>query len=253
MMNRTCRHLSTTLDKVTVSLSGKVVLKDISLQIACGDLLAIIGPNGAGKTTLLRAILGEIPFQGTIKFEALGERIRKPLIGYVPQQVSIEKGTPTSVEDLLVMAIGGSPFSLLWRPMTRRQVIEALDRVQAGHLLKERLCDLSGGELQRVLLAAAITPLPDLLLLDEPVSGVDPHGLALFYELVNELRQKRHLSIIIVTHDLAGIAPHADRMVLMKESILAEGTAEEVLRDEVLIRTFGPKLLNVATLLEAKK
>lgn len=151
------------------------------------------------------------------------------------------------------MAIGASPFSLLWRPMVRRQVIEALDRVQVGYLLKERLCDLSGGELQRVLLAAAITPLPDLLLLDEPVSGVDPQGLALFYQLVSELRQKRHLSIIIVTHDLAGIAPHADRMVLMKESILVSGTAEEVLRDEMLIRTFGPKLLNVATLLEAKK
>ena len=252
MINRTCRHLSTTLDNVTVSLSGKMVLKDISLQIACGDLLAIIGPNGAGKTTLLRAILGAIPFQGDIRFEALGQKVRKPLIGYVPQQVSIENGTPTSVEDLLVMALGGSPFSLLWRPMVRRQVIEALERVQAGHLLKQRLCDLSGGELQRVLLAAAITPLPDLLLLDEPVSGVDPQGLALFYRLVSELRETRHLSIIIVTHDLAGIAPHADHMVLMKESILSQGTAEEVLQDEALIKTFGPKLLNVAALLESK-
>jgi zinc transport system ATP-binding protein len=252
MINRTCRHLSTTLESVSISLAGKPVIKDVSLQIACGDLLAIIGPNGAGKTTLLRAILGEIPFQGSIRFEALGERVRKPLIGYVPQQVSVEKGTPTSVEDLLVMAIGGSPFSLLWRPMIRRQVLESLERVQAGHLLKERLSDLSGGELQRVLLAAAITPLPDLLLLDEPVSGVDPQGLELFYQLVNELREKRHLSIIIVTHDLAGIAPHADRMVLLKESVLASGTAEEVLKDDALIRTFGPKLLNVATLLEAK-
>lgn len=252
MMNRTCRHLSTELESLSVSMAGKPVLTDVSLSIECGDLLAIIGPNGAGKTTLLRAILGDIAYRGSIRFTALGNNVRKPLIGYVPQQVSIESGTPTSVEDLLVMAMGGSPFSLLWHPMIRRHIVEVLEKVQALHLLKERICDLSGGELQRVLLAAAITPLPDLLLLDEPVSGVDPQGLALFYQLVNELREQRHLSIILVTHDLAGIAPHADRMVLLKESVLVSGTPETVLKDEALIRTFGPTLLNVAKLLEAK-
>jgi zinc transport system ATP-binding protein len=142
----------------------------------------------------------------------------------------------------MASAIGKHPVWFGIKPKLRRRVKEGLEKVSAAHLWQKRIGELSGGELQRVLLAMAMIPPPDLLLLDEPVSGVDAGGLSLFYQMVNNMRLWHDMSVIMVTHDLGGVAPHADRIILLNRTILTQGKPEDVLRDEKMVKTFGATL-----------
>ncbi|MGE5197361.1 MAG: metal ABC transporter ATP-binding protein, partial [Deltaproteobacteria bacterium] len=247
---KTCSHCCTRIENLGVNISNKVILKEINLHINCGELVAIIGPNGAGKTTFLRAILGEIPHSGRINFQIGGAPRKYSRISYVPQKLNCDPDSPVSVLDFMVTGISGWPVWTGIGHALREKARSALEKVSAEHLLKRRIGELSGGELQRVLLAMAITPPPQLLLLDEPMSGVDVKGLSLFYGIVSDLRVKYDVSIVLVTHDLVGIAAHADYLVLLNQTILLEGSPEEVLSNEKLIRTLGPSLWNISKLPE---
>jgi zinc transport system ATP-binding protein len=238
--NENCAFCCTRLENFGVSIGGNVVLYDINLHIHCGELTGIIGPNGAGKTTLLKAIVGELPFTGTMSFlDGKGLRTGCPLIGYVPQRLDFGPGTPASVLDFCSACISNIPIWLVHSPGNRRRVKESLARVQAEHLINRRISELSGGELQRVLLACALDPIPNLLLLDEPVTGVDPRGLKLFYDMVSALRREHDLSIIMVSHDHQMISQYADRIVLLNKTVLAEGTPAEVFRNQRFVNLFG--------------
>lgn len=207
-----------------------------------------MGPNGAGKTTLLRTILGELPYRGTMESRIGGVEGRKPRIGYVPQSLHLDLDSPINVTDLVVLAISKRP---VWLGVSRRLSEEAqrvLSVFSAGRLAKKRIGELSGGELQRVLLAIAMTAEPELLLLDEPGSGVDIQGLSMFYQLVRSLREQHDIAVIIVTHDLAGISTYVDRIILLNHSVVAEGEPGEVLSDEKILHTFGPSLWNISAL-----
>ncbi|MEK6557531.1 MAG: metal ABC transporter ATP-binding protein [Candidatus Margulisiibacteriota bacterium] len=249
-MRHSCPHVSTHLTDISVRMGSQVVLERVNLEIHCGELLAVIGPNGAGKTTLLRVLLGDVGYEGQVRFVMEGSQRVKPRFGYVPQRWNVDELSPITVLDFMSMTASRFPIFFGVRPTIKVIVQEVLNRVSASHLIYKRLGNLSGGEMQRVLLAAALTPLPDILLLDEPVSGVDPDGLVLFYEIVNSLRKQKHVSIILVTHDLVGIAPHADRVLLIKQHVIAQGEPESVLSNEPLIRAFGPNLWNVAGLVD---
>jgi zinc transport system ATP-binding protein len=131
----------------------------------------------------------------------------------------------------------------------REEAKAVLTKFSAERLMYRRIGELSGGELQRVLLAMAMTPVPDLLLLDEPVSAVDVQGLSLFYEIVSRLKQEYDISVIMATHDLAGIAPHADRMVLLNRTIVVEGTPKEVFANKKLLEIFQLSLWNISSLI----
>ncbi len=227
---------------LSVRFGEFIALDNINLHIHCGELTALVGPNGAGKTTLLRAILGEQAFTGKIVFRAKGGEPTRPKVGYVPQHLALDADAPITVQDFFAASVSNQPVWLGVSGKMRAVAKDALNKVAAGHLLRRRLSELSGGELQRVLLAAAISPMPELLLLDEPAAGVDISGLTLFYELVCNLRRQYDLSIIIVTHDLAGVAPHVDRMVLLNKTIIVDGTPAEVLGDERLHRLMGVPL-----------
>jgi zinc transport system ATP-binding protein len=244
----TCGKCCTQVTGLSVRFSDLLVLDDINLHIHCGELTALVGPNGAGKTTLLRAILGEQAYTGKIVFRAKGGEPTRPKVGYVPQHLALDADAPITVQDFFAASVGNQPVWLGVSGKMRTVAKDALDKVAAGHLLRRRLSELSGGELQRVLLAAAISPMPELLLLDEPAAGVDTTGLTLFYELVCNLRRQYDLSIIIVTHDLAGVAPHVDRMVLLNKKIILDGKPTEVLADERLRTMLGVPLA-VATAL----
>jgi zinc transport system ATP-binding protein len=176
--------------------------------------------------------------------DATGEKSDKPLVGYVPQHLSFDTGSPVSVLDLFMASLVKAP-SWLYKPKgIRKKVEDCLAKVKAEHLIDRRLGALSGGELQRVLLALALQPVPHLLLLDEPVSGIDQNGLEMFYSILLELKQNFDLSIILVSHDLDLVLKYADRVVLVKGTVLASGTPSEMSRNEMLLKTFGMSWFN---------
>jgi zinc transport system ATP-binding protein len=235
-----CGACCTKVVKLGVSIGGHILLEDINLHLHCGQLTAVVGPNGAGKTTLLKAVLGEVPYTGHVHFLDSGRQRRdRPLIGYVPQRLDYDSTAPLSVMDLFTCSGSRWPLWLWPRPATARSAIESLAAVQAGHLADKTIGQLSGGELQRVLLALAISPVPDILLLDEPVAGIDAAGTELFYEMVSELRSRYHLSIILVSHDLASVALYADRVVYLNRSVISQGAPAAVLGDLRVRRAFG--------------
>lgn len=237
----TCGLCCTQIIDFGVTRSRLEILKNVNLHIHCGDLTALIGPNGAGKSTLFKAVLGEIPHTGKLIFlEANNERTGRPIIGYVPQKLDFDSSSPLSVLDLFAAAHSKMPVWFSRSKRTRQHVRESLTQVQAEHLINRRLGALSGGELQRVLLALALDPIPHLLLLDEPVSGIDQSGLNLFYQTVSTLRQKYDLSIILISHDLNMVARYADRVAFMNnKTIEICGTPQEVFGNKKVVETFG--------------
>lgn len=235
-----CGLCCTKIENFGVTRGSVSILENVNIHIHCGELTAIIGPNGAGKSTLLKALLGEVQHTGELKYlDSKGSRSNKPVIGYVPQQLSFDTGTPTSVLDLFI-ACGSKKPAWLFKPSNvRKRAIEGLSKVKAEHLIDRRLGALSGGELQRVMLALALDPVPNLLLLDEPSSGIDQGGLELFYNTVSEIRKKFDLSIILVSHDLELVAKHADRVIMLNRTVISSGTPVHVFNDERAMRSFG--------------
>jgi zinc transport system ATP-binding protein len=236
-----CGLCCTKIENLSVILRKYEILRNVNLHIHCGDLTAVIGPNGAGKSTLLKAILGEIPHTGELVFlDAKDKRTGKPLIGYVPQKLDFDTSSPMSVFDLFASVRTKMPVWFTHAKNLRKKVQESLDKVDAAHLMSRRLGALSGGELQRVLLALALDPVPDLLLMDEPVSGIDQNGLQMFYKTVSELRENYDLSIILVSHDLNLVAKYADRVVFLNNKTVEScGTPKEVFSNRKVIETFG--------------
>lgn len=252
-MNKTCIDpvcasglCCTRIRDFGVTLGNYEILRDVNLHIHCGELTCLIGPNGAGKSTLLKAILGEVPHAGELVFLDGKDRMRRrPAIGYVPQKLELDTTSPTSVYDLIASALSGRAIWAFHPRDVRAAVRESLERVDADHLMDRRLGALSGGELQRVLLSLALQPVPDLLLLDEPVSGIDLAGMKIFYKTVSDLRRAYHLSIILVSHDLNLVMKYADRVALLNgKTIQAVGTPQEVFKNKKMSEVFGLDLMD---------
>ena len=224
-----CGLHCTKINHIGVKFGKEVNLKDVNIHIHCGQLTVIIGRNGAGKTTLLKAILGEVEHTGNITFTDMKENITKRIkIGYVPQSINIEKHMPTTVYDLFASCICHVPVFLKKDKKIYLEIKNQLKLFDAEKLIDKSIGDLSGGELQRVLLAIATKPVPNLLILDEPVSGIDRNGTRDFYELVNELKRKYDMSILLVSHDLDLVRKYADKIILLDKEVIKEGTPDEV-------------------------
>lgn len=236
---RKCNLCCTKISNFTVKKGETIILEDVNLHIHCGDLTAIIGPNGAGKSTLLKAILGEVPHEGALSFvDEKDMKTRKPNIGYVPQTLEFDRTTPISVKDLFNVTYSNFP---LWIKRNRKDediAKDTLKRVEAEELLDKKLGALSGGELQRVMLALALNPMPDILLLDEPVSGVDKRGMRLFYEIVSKIRKNYDLTVILISHDFEAVKQYADKVVLLDKKILKQGSPNEVFNSKEFKDTF---------------
>lgn len=230
------------IQNLSVEKGNTVILKDINLHIHNGELTALIGPNGAGKSTLFKALIGDIPYQGNFSYADTQNRTGKPRIGYVPQRLEFDQGSPISVLDLFAASHSNIPVWLGHGKIARNTTRQYLEIVNAGHLLDKKLGDLSGGELQRVLLALALHPLPDLLLLDEPFSAVDQSDLEGFYGLVERLVREYDFAAIIVSHDLVLAAKYSRRMIFLNRSVQSIGTPEEVFADEIFKTTFKMKI-----------
>ena len=181
------------VENVSVRIGSDMILKDINLHVHCGEMVALIGPNGAGKSTFLKTVLGEREYDGVIAFSEPGKRSQKPRIGYVPQSPNFDPSDPVSVADLFACCMSRRPAFLGLGKTMREQVLECLDRVHGKDLIDKRVGTLSGGELQRVLLALALEPLPNILILDEPLSGVDVEGQSDLMDMLDEIRKRYDL------------------------------------------------------------
>ena len=217
------------VENLSVTIGSEKILRDINLHVHCGEMAALIGPNGAGKSTFLKAVLGQREYEGVIAFSQPGQRSRKPRIGYVPQSPSFDPSDPVSVEDLFACCMSRRPAFLGLSRSMRQTVAECLDRVHGTELMHKRVGTLSGGELQRVLLALALEPLPNILILDEPLSGVDVEGMETLMDMLDEIRKTYDLSILMTTHDFSMLEHYADQAVLIDRTVLASGTPREVL------------------------
>ena len=229
------------VEKMSVQIGTDRILKDVDLHVHCGELVALIGPNGAGKSTFLKAVLGQREYEGVIAFSEPGQRSRKPRIGYVPQSPSFDPSDPVTVADLFACCMSRRPAFLGLSKAMRETVRECLDRVHGADLINKRVGTLSGGELQRVLLALALEPLPNILILDEPLSGVDVEGMETLMDMLDEIRKTYDLSILMTTHDFSMLPRYADQVVLIDHAVVAKGTPEEVLSSEAFSTIFRMK------------
>ncbi len=219
-----------TCDKLSLGYEGKAILEDLSFSIESGDYFCIVGENGSGKTTLMRTLLGLIkPMGGCITF---GEGLKSSQIGYLPQQTTLQKEFPASVREIVLSGCRSEkrihPF---YSKEQKNTAQDAMDKMQISHLARKSYRELSGGQQQRVLLARALCAASKVLLLDEPVSGLDPKVTAEMYEVIEELNQKEKITIIMISHDLGEAIHYANRILHIGNSIFC-GNVEDYLQSK---------------------
>lgn len=213
-------------NNINLRLGGRDILQSVDLTLHAGKLVTLIGPNGAGKTSLVRVVLGLLkPQQGTLR-RAPGLRI-----GYVPQKLVVEPTLPLTVRRFLQLAPG----------QRRAPVKSWLDDVGIGHLQDQQINGLSGGEMQRVLLARAMSHRPHLLVLDEPAQGVDINGQVELYEIINRLREQYGCGVLMVSHDLHLVMATTDEVICLNQHICCQGKPEHVSTDPAYLALFGPQ------------
>jgi zinc transport system ATP-binding protein len=225
-------------ENVTVALGGITILDGFTARVPIRSCTAIVGPNGAGKTTLLLTLLGQVPHQGRIHV-ACNPQERHSRIGYVPQRLQFDRGLPMTVLEFMVMGWQRIPLCLGIRENHRKQAMTLLASVKADALAKRKIGAISGGEMQRVLLALAVGQKPDLLILDEPAAGVDVQGEQVFCELLEGLRRELGFTQLMVSHDLATVTHHATHVICLNRRVVAEGPPQDVLTPENLTAIFG--------------
>lgn len=229
------------LERVSVWLSGREVLHDVTFAVQPGELTGLIGSNGAGKTTILRVILGLVsPSDGRVLIEGRPRPHRNRQIGYVPQKVLIDPDVPLRARDLVGLGLDGHRFGLPGLSSQRRQrVDELLEAVDATSFANARVGNLSGGEQQRVLIAHALISRPKLLLLDEPLANLDIGSAQEIVELLGRIATEQRIAVLLSAHDMNPLLPVMDRVVYVAAGRAASGPADEVVRSEVLSELYG--------------
>jgi len=233
----------------TFGFPGVIALKDITLEIAEGEFVGIIGPNGSGKTTLCKAVLGLMrPLKGGLQiFDCACQELRchhRARIGYLPQKGRLDQNFPITVLEAVMMGRYGA-LGLFRRPSRRDREIalEALINVGMEDHRDTALGHLSGGQQQRVLIARALAQQPQVLLLDEPTTGIDITTQHSVLDLVQRLHHDLGLTVLLVTHDINMIRSQVDRLVLLKTRLFAAGSPEAVLKLDILQQVYGKDLV----------
>jgi zinc transport system ATP-binding protein len=224
------------ISDVSVLFEGlqEPALDHVNCEIKAGEITALVGPNGSGKTTLLRAIAGLIPYSGIVMIAGKPASSMHQTIGYVPQRFSFDISFPVTVGEFLSLA--------LWdRPQNQKKELmaHALFDVGASGYSSRLLSSLSGGQLQRVLLARALSRGPSLVLLDEPEAGVDKGGEQIFYELLTRLSKRGDLTVVVASHELDLVFAYAQHVLCINRSIFCSGPPKEVLKTENLKKLYG--------------
>ncbi|MDD5043378.1 MAG: metal ABC transporter ATP-binding protein [Patescibacteria group bacterium] len=217
---------------LTVRYGDAVILDKLSFSIDDGDIVAIIGPNGSGKTTLVKAILGLIKYDGEIKWA------RDVSFGYVPQKLEFDRSFPITVRELFFLRLPNVFFGS-GKKRTTEKVRFLLSRVGAEKLLEKQIGSLSGGELQRVLVAYALVGRPQVLFFDEPSAGIDIGGEETIYNLIHQVCHEERLTAFFVSHDLDVVFDHADKVVCLNRKLICQGIPQKVLTGRKLEEIYG--------------
>ena len=233
--NRACILLVIVdIQKLSVDYSGIKALDDISFGIAEGDFLGIIGPNGAGKSTLFRCMLGlHIQYDGGIKFFDQDIRDSKKYlsqVGYVPQKPVVDRNFPATIREVLSMSQNSND---------PKKVDEALQKVWMHELADRRIGDLSVGQQQRVFIAKALVNSPKILVLDEPVTGIDMYNQDLFFQILSELNTKEKISIIWASHDLDAVERVANKVACLNKTLFFHGVSEKFFSDDEMLKKYS--------------
>lgn len=232
-----------TVENLCVKINNRHLVENVSFSVEEGNIVAIIGPNGAGKTTLVKAILGLIPFDtGTVTLfgHPLKHNKSYTKVGYVPQSLEFDRTFPLTVSELLGFTVPQTySFLLSSRKQQKNTINELLKTVGVRDLSDRAIGSLSGGELQRVMIAKAIVNNPKILFLDEPASGVDIEGQERFYDLVRRLNKENGLTIILISHDLNIVYRFADNVLCMNRRLICAGKPSETLTDEAIKSVYG--------------
>jgi zinc transport system ATP-binding protein len=233
---------------VSVDRGGRAVLTGITADIPRGGITTLVGLNGSGKSTLLRAMLGELPHRGEIVYRCGHDhsRPRPEYVGYVPQRLAIDARLPITVRDLFGLALNRSrPLIFGIRKSVQKSAAEMLRKVDAAHLLDIPIEGLSGGQMQRVLLALALDPQPELLLLDEPAAGIDFKDEQDFYTLISDLNRNTGVTVVLVSHDISMVTKFASHVLCLQGGIIqSQGHPADVLSAKSIAATFGSMGLN---------
>ncbi len=231
------------LQAVTAGYEGQVVLTNVSLRVMPGDFVGLLGPSGSGKTTLLRSILGAARvFHGAVTVNGAAAHGKRAPAGYVPQLETIDWNFPVTVEEVVLMGCTRRNPLLPWhRKQDRELAGEMMERLGIAHLFRRHIRELSGGQQQRVFLARALVSNPELLLLDEPTSGVDIKTRDEVMHLLHELNHQG-ITVLLTTHEINAVAAHLPWLVCLNGHILAEGPPAEVISPEILRQTYGAEM-----------
>jgi manganese/iron transport system ATP-binding protein len=240
------RHHCLEVQELSAGYGDRPVIEGITFAIRPGQMVGVIGPNGAGKTTLFKAMLGLIPtLRGRVLLHDADARSQRAMMGYVPQLDTINRAFPVSVADVVMM---GRYPRIGWasrpRPEDVHAVQQALERVNLPDHAHTHIGQLSGGQQQRVLLARALAQDPHLLLLDEPVSGVDTATQHAILAMLEELRDSGK-TVVVATHDLNCVIERFDQVLVLNRRLVAYGPPAEVFREDILEQTYGSHLMIV--------
>ena len=224
------------VEKVGVSINDKSLVKGVSFEVKQNEIVTLIGPNGSGKSTTAKIALGI--------YKKIDGKVKKytDKIGYVPQKISIDWTLPIRVLD----------FMSLTENLTQDQINTALNLTGVEHLKDKNLSNLSGGEFQRVLIARAISKQPELLVLDEPVQGVDFKGEIALYELIKKISEKMKCGILLISHDLHVVMSATDFVICLNGHVCCSGTPQKVIKDDKYKELFGDRASNILSLYEHK-
>jgi len=233
------------LENVNVSYAGVRALEDVSLKVEHGDFVGLVGPNGSGKSTLIKAVFGLVPYSGVIKIfgEPLNKAVKLKLysrIGYIPQHIFAQaQSFPATVfEVTLTGKVAQKSLFEGFKKDDYQKAANALTLVGMYELKERRIGELSGGQLQRVFIARAIVNDPELLILDEPTSGVDTFSQAQFYSILEELNKKRKITIILATHDIAAISKLSNKIACINKKLSLSCDIEEFLHGEQISKLY---------------
>lgn len=223
-------------DGVSLTLGQTGILQGVDLRVAAGGVHALVGPNGGGKSSLFKALLGQVPHRGRIALEWPDER--PGVVGYVPQALAFDAGLPMTVLDFMGAMCQRRPVLLGLSRRWQAPVEQALRRVGMWDKARRRMGALSGGERQRVLLAQALIPAPDLILLDEPMSALDEAGMRVFEDLLAHWRERR-TTVLWIEHDLDAVTRLADRVTGLNRQVLFDGAPTEALTPQRVLALFS--------------